>query len=56
MCGCRAVLAVTAIPNNIGKWEEHHVRGRGGEGGEGGRRRGGKKQKRRRVKVMMAVL
>lgn len=53
MCGCRAVLAVTAIPNNIGKWEEHHVRGRGGEGG---RRRGGKKQKRRRVKVMMAVI
>lgn len=53
MCGCRAVLAVTAIPNNIGKWEEHHVRG---WGGEGGRRRGVKKQKRRRVKVMMAVI
>lgn len=41
MCGCRAVLAVTAIPNNIGKWEEHHVRGRGGEGGEGEKNRKG---------------
>lgn len=32
MCGCRTVLAVTATTNNIREWEEHHVRGRGGEG------------------------